>query len=93
PQLQQILREVYRVLKPGGIFTFVDLHRPQNGLFWPPLALFCWLFETETAWQFLDTDLVALVTSVGLQVNQVKFYAGGSLQVIQSQTPCPKNSP
>lgn len=87
PQLQQILREIDRVLKPGGIFTLMDLHRPQNGLFWPPLALFCWLFETETAWQFLETDLAALITSVGLQVNQVKFYAGGSLQVIQSQKP------
>ena len=27
-QLRQIIQEVYRVLKPSGIFTFVDFHSP-----------------------------------------------------------------
>ncbi|MGL5196029.1 MAG: class I SAM-dependent methyltransferase, partial [Chroococcales cyanobacterium] len=47
-QLRQILQEVYRVLKPGGTFALVDFHPPTNPLFWPGLALFFWLFETET---------------------------------------------
>lgn len=84
-QLQQILREIYRVLKPNGIFTFIDLHQPRNPLFWPPLAIFLWLFETETAWQLIKTDLVSQLKTMGFQECQQTFYAGGSLQVIQSK--------
>ena len=83
-QLGQILQEVYRVLKPGGIFALVDFHKPTNWLFWPPLALFMWLFETDTAWQLLETDLVEQLESVGFKVCQHNLYAGGSLQVIQA---------
>ncbi|CDM97194.1 MAG: class I SAM-dependent methyltransferase [Limnospira sp. PMC 1291.21] len=95
-QLQQILREVYRVLKPGGIFTLVDFHKPTNPIFWPGVAMFLWLFETETAWELIDTDLKGLLTSMGFQVDlsspmadrtAFRLYAGGSLQVIQAQKP------
>ncbi|MFN9173042.1 MAG: class I SAM-dependent methyltransferase [Synechocystis sp.] len=84
-QLNQIFAEVYRVLKPGGIFTFVDLHRPSNWLFWPPLAVFMWLFETETAWQLIKTDLSALLVQQGFAIKRQTLYAGGSLQVMQAQ--------
>jgi ubiquinone/menaquinone biosynthesis C-methylase UbiE len=83
-QLRQILQEVQRVLKPGGCFCAIDFHTPSNWLFWPPLALFLWLFETETAWQLLKTDLNALLNEVGLSVRSVHLYAGDSLQVVQS---------
>lgn len=84
-QLGQIFAGVHRVLKPGGIFTFVDLHRPHNWLFWPPLAMFMWLFETETAWQLINTDLSALLAQQGFSIQRQTLYAGGSLQVIQAQ--------
>lgn len=84
-QLRQILQEVYRVLKPNGIFTLIDLHQPHNFLYWPPLAIFLWLFETETAWQLIQTDLKRLLTTVGFRDCQGRDYAGGSLQVIQSK--------
>ena len=84
-QLSQILAGVYRVLKPGGIFTFVDLHRPSNWLFWPPLAIFMGLFETETAWQLINTDLSSVLIQQGFTIKRQTLYAGGSLQVIQAQ--------
>jgi len=82
-QLRQILHEVYRVLKPSGMFTLVDFHAPSNWVFWPGLSVFLVLFETETAWQLLKTDLPRLLEEIGFKVCDRTFYAGGSLQVIQ----------
>jgi len=84
-QREEIFREVCRVLKPGGIFTMVDFHRPTNPLFWPGLSIFLLLFETETAWEMLETDLGAGLREIGFEVSQVGLYAGGSLQVIQGR--------
>jgi len=84
-ELEEIFQEVYRVLKPKGIFTFIDLHQPQNWLFIPPLAVFMWLFETETAWQLLKTDLANKLTNAGFSILDTQLYGGGSLQVIQAQ--------
>ena len=89
-QLRQIIQEVYRVLKPSGIFTFVDFHSPTNPLFWPGFAMFLWLFETETSWKFINTNILELLTTIGFNLVDTKLplpilYAGGSLQVIQVQ--------
>jgi demethylmenaquinone methyltransferase/2-methoxy-6-polyprenyl-1,4-benzoquinol methylase len=84
-QLRKIIAEVYRVLKAGGVFTLVDFHAPTNPIFWPGVSLFLLLFETETAWQLLKTDLVELLAETGFEVSEPKLYAGGSLQVIQAK--------
>lgn len=86
-QLQQIFQEVYRVLKPNGIFTFIDLHQPTNPLFIPSLYTFMFLFETETAWTMIKTDLAEKITAAGFQILKQEFHAGGSLQMIQSKKP------
>ena len=83
-QLRKIISEVYRVLKPGGVFTLVDFHAPTNPIFWPGVSVFLLLFETETAWQLLKTDLPGLLTETGFNVSEPTLYAGGSLQVIQA---------
>ncbi len=82
-QLQKIIKEVYRVLRPGGVFTLVDFHQPTNPLFVPGIWLFFWLFETETAWKLLRIDLAGLLREAGFQVDEPRLYAGGSLQVVR----------
>jgi len=84
-QLRKIINEVFRVLKPGGVFTLVDFHTPTNPIFWPGVSLFLLLFETETAWKLLKTDLPGLLTETGFEVSKQTLYAGGSLQVIQAK--------
>lgn len=84
-QLRQILQEVYRVLKPGGVFTMVDFHQPTNPIFTPGLAVFFWLFETETAWQLIQTNLEEMLQEIGFELQRSRLYAGGSLQVIQAR--------
>ncbi len=84
-QLRQILKEVYRVLKPGGVFTLVDFHTPTNPLFVPGLSLFLLLFETHTAWQLLKTDLPELLTQTGFESCDRTLTAGGSLQLIKAR--------
>jgi demethylmenaquinone methyltransferase/2-methoxy-6-polyprenyl-1,4-benzoquinol methylase len=84
-QLQQILKELFRVLKPGGWFVMADFHAPTNPLFWPAITLFFWLFETETAWQLLETNLPELLQQVGFRSCQQRLYAGGSLQIIRAE--------
>lgn len=86
-QRQQIISEVYRVLNPGGHFALVDFHSPTNPIFWPGLSLFFALFETETAWQLLQIDLLALLMKTGFQITHSTLNAGGSLQVIHAQKP------
>lgn len=84
-QLEAIFQEVYRILKPKGIFTLIDLHQPTNPLFMPGIIVFLSLFETETAWNFLQLEVIKLLETTGFKVLKHQLYAGGSLQVIQCQ--------
>ncbi|WP_333126261.1 MULTISPECIES: hypothetical protein [unclassified Microcoleus] len=83
-QLPQIFQEVYRAIEPGGLFILVDFYQPTNPVFWAGLAVFWWLFETET-------DLGSLLAQVewrsynSEEDRQPKLYAGGNIQVIQVQ--------
>jgi len=86
-QLQQIFEETYRILTPDGQFIIIDFHRPTNPLFWLPVATFLWLFETETAWELIKTDLHQLLTKSGFAIASCQLYAGGSLQVLRSGKP------
>jgi ubiquinone/menaquinone biosynthesis C-methylase UbiE len=86
-QLQQIFQEVYRVLKPGGTFVIVDFHKSNSWLFKASVAVFFQLFETETAWQFIDADLKQLLNETGFVNFSDRLYAGNSLQVVNAVVP------
>ena len=86
-QLQQIIEETYRILTPDGQLIIIDFHRPTNPLFWLPVATFLWLFETETAWELIKTDLHQLLIKSGFAIASCQLYAGGSLQVLRSGKP------
>lgn len=83
-QLRQILQEVLRVLKPGGTLALIDFHAPTNPLLLPGLAAFFWLFETETAWTLIRTDLAELLRETGFQSVNCTLHVGGSLQTMQA---------
>lgn len=83
-QLWRVLQEVHRILKPGGTFSFVDFHSPFNWLYILSLDLFLFLFENDTAWQFIKTDLLDLLARVGFQYANQHLRASGSLQVVQA---------
>jgi ubiquinone/menaquinone biosynthesis C-methylase UbiE len=78
------IAKVHRILKPGGTFTFVDFHSPFNWLYILSLDLFLFLFENDTAWQFIKTDLLDLLARVGFQYTNQHLRASGSLQVVQA---------
>ncbi len=82
-QLREIFREVLRVLRPGGIFVLIDFHRPTQLLLWPGLAVFLWVFETQTAWQLLKLDLPQVLGETGFQAIQTEYLSGGSLQIVR----------
>jgi demethylmenaquinone methyltransferase/2-methoxy-6-polyprenyl-1,4-benzoquinol methylase len=82
--LQAALSEIYRVLKPQGILTLVDFHAPRISVMWPGMALFLWLFETETAWAFLNDNLIQRLNTIGFGSCIQTWYVGGSLQRIQA---------
>jgi demethylmenaquinone methyltransferase/2-methoxy-6-polyprenyl-1,4-benzoquinol methylase len=86
-QRRAIIREVLRVLKPGGTFALIDYHRPTNPLYWPGLVLFLWVFETHTAWELLATDLPGLLAECGFSTLEQQLLAGGSLQTVQARKP------
>jgi demethylmenaquinone methyltransferase/2-methoxy-6-polyprenyl-1,4-benzoquinol methylase len=52
-----------------------------------PQQLFCALFETETALDFLASDLAAEVEQAGLQVVRREQLAGGALQRLLARKP------
>jgi ubiquinone/menaquinone biosynthesis C-methylase UbiE len=86
-QRSQILQEVYRVLKPDGVFALIDFHSPTNPIFWPGLALFLWLFETHTAWELVRSGLETALANANFQIDHNAYAVGGSLQILQARKP------
>lgn len=81
-----VLSSCARLLQPQGWLAVVDLH-PAAGPMALPQTLFCALFETETARDFLAHDLACEVEQAGLVVVRRERLAGGALQRLLAQKP------
>jgi len=81
-----VLGACQRLLKPGGWLAVLDLH-PAQGPMVLPQKLFCALFETETALDFLASDLARETSAAGLVVRRRQLLAGGALQRLLAQKP------
>ena len=86
-----VLRACHRLLQPGGWLVIVDLH-PATGVMAAGQQLFCILFETATAVDFLAGDLAAEVTAAGFELQRRELLAGGALQRLLAQKPAAAGS-
>ncbi|MFM1812561.1 MAG: hypothetical protein RLZZ336_1499 [Cyanobacteriota bacterium] len=87
-----VLRACHRLLQPGGWLAVVDLH-PATGVMAAGQQLFCALFETETAVDFLAGDLAAEVTAAGFALRRRDLLASGALQRLLAQKPAAAGLP
>ena len=86
PARLELLTAALRLLQPGGWFVALDLH-PTRGLLGWPQQLFVRLFETDTAVDFLTSNLSADLTMVGYESLVVETLAMGSLQLVSARKP------
>lgn len=74
-----VLVACHRVLKPNGVLVVVDLHAAK-GVMALPQAVFCHLFETETAEMFLADNLGDQLEEAGFELVRSEVLAMGALQ-------------
>ena len=92
PARLALLAAALRLLQPGGWFVALDLHPTRGLLGWPQQG-FVRLFETETAVDFLTSDLSADLTAMGYASVAVDILAMGSLQLVTARKPFPSSVP
>lgn len=92
PARLALLTAALRLLQPGGWLVALDLH-PTHGLLGWPQQWFVHVFETDTAVDFLASDLAADLSRVGYGSVMREILAMGSLQVVSARKPSPSPAP
>ena len=78
------LKEIYRVLKPSGIFVVADFGNP-GGLFARFLFKILMLVETDTARDMIKKGLLNEIKDAGFIVEEVIILLGGIAQIIVAE--------
>ncbi|SAY38336.1 class I SAM-dependent methyltransferase [Candidatus Synechococcus spongiarum] len=86
PARLELLAAALGLLQPGGWFVALDLHLTHGPLGWPQ-QWFVRLFETDTAVDFLTSNLAADLTMVGYGSVIREILAMGSLQLVSARKP------
>ena len=78
------LKEIFRVLKPGGKFLALDYHLPRRFPARQAVSAFVRIFEHDTAYLMMKGNLSGEVADSGLRVLGKKEALGGMFQIIES---------
>ncbi|APV44759.1 demethylmenaquinone methyltransferase / 2-methoxy-6-polyprenyl-1,4-benzoquinol methylase [Dehalogenimonas formicexedens] len=78
------LKEVFRVLRPGGKFMTMDYNLPHRFPARQAVSAFVRIFEHDVAYQMMRGSLAGEVEESGLRVLRKKEALGGMFQIIES---------
>ena len=80
----EALKEVFRVLKPGGKFLALDYHLPRHFPARQAVSAFVRIFEHDTAYRMMKGNLAGEVADSGLRILCKNEALGGMFQIIES---------
>lgn len=79
-----VLREMRRVLKPGGRITVLDYSYPKRTLAMPLFKVWM-LVEGETARDFIRRDLSSMMRDAGFDVTEQSVYWMNTIQIVSGK--------
>lgn len=82
-----VMKEAWRILKPGGVFAIYEYHAPKNPLACIPLVTQFLLVENCEAWGILNENIAGELESIGFTNTQKEIYYHGLAQIVAGQKP------
>ncbi|NOQ29189.1 MAG: methyltransferase domain-containing protein [Methanosarcinales archaeon] len=84
PVRMNVLREMRRVLKPGGKITVLDYAYPKRTLAMPLFRIWM-LVEGATAMDFIQRDLSSMIRDAGFDVIEQNVYWMNTIRIVSGE--------